>query len=189
MKKVFLMGALVGGAIGAGVTYAIMVKKTVDIIREVEADRKVILDELNAMVSEVDIPKEDSQKDVVVDNKPTNVDEYKEILTDNDYSDEYEEDIGYKKDPNDALIYAVTEDEFYSENVDYESETLIYYEDTGVLTDENDEPIEEPYLEKVIGEYGIDRLDSMKVGSFIHVVNNALGTKYEILKEGSQYEE
>ena len=189
MKKVFLIGALVGGAIGTGVTYAIMVKKTVDIIREVEADRQVILDEFNEMVSEVDNDKEGPKKERVVDDIPDNVDEYKEILTDNDYSDEDEEDLGHTKDPNDTLIYEVTEDEFYSENVDFEAETLIYYADTGVLTDENKELIEEPYLEKVIGEYGLDRLKFMNIGSFVYVVNKALGAKYEILKEESQYEE
>ena len=81
-----------------------------------------------------------------------------------------------------AVPHVITPDEFGSED-DYETETLTYYAD-GVLTDEDDVPIED--VDDMVGEDSLTHFGEYEDDS-VHVRNDKRKCDYEILYDPRNY--
>ena len=80
------------------------------------------------------------------------------------------------------IPYVIPPDEF-GELDDYNTISLTYYAD-GVLTDEDDEPIDD--FEEIIGEDSLNHFGEYEEDS-VFVRNDSLRTDYEILKDVRRY--
>ena len=80
------------------------------------------------------------------------------------------------------MPYVIPPDEF-GELDDYNTISLTYYAD-GVLTDEDDEPIDD--FEEIIGEDSLSHFGEYEEDS-VFVRNDSLRTDYEILKDVRRY--
>lgn len=84
--------------------------------------------------------------------------------------------------------YVISRDSFENEYQDFHKESLVYFEDDDVLSDEKDEIIFD--REKVIG---IEALNSFGEGSddedIVYVRNLSLSIDYEVVREHQSYKE
>lgn len=84
--------------------------------------------------------------------------------------------------------YVISKDSFENEYQDFAKESLVYFEDDDVLSDDKDEIIQE--REKVIGT---EALNSFGEGSddedIVYVRNLALSIDYEVVQEHQSYKE
>ena len=85
--------------------------------------------------------------------------------------------------------YIITHDEFFAGDLDYETNTLTYFEGDDTLTNEKDEPIRE--IDKMIGEDHLVRFGhGSKDRNIVYVRNDRLETDFEVIKStGSFLEE
>lgn len=177
MIRRLLIGGVLGGVIGAGVTYFVMVKKTAEIIEEYTFEEP---DSCEKVVEE------DRRNDTEPKEKTVSINKYRDIVKDEGYRDNNVEENIEQKDSTDDSIFMVSEEEFYNDPDDLEGETLVYYEKENLLVDENDEKVEDDYVKDLVGDNGLEVIKAMRDGSFLYVINKKLGTKYEVLKEASR---
>lgn len=84
-------------------------------------------------------------------------------------------------------IYVITTEEFSEGRTDHDKLTITFYEDDGVLADENEEIIEDPY--SLIG----DALERFGEGSedaeIVYVRNERIAVDYEVVRLSKSYAE
>lgn len=184
MKINNLISFLVGGVVGAGISWIVLKKYYDDISREkIESVKSVYKKKY-----EGDEPdKEESPKDY---EKP-DLKEYAKMIQENSYSEENKEDYDNAEqvmhDFTEAIqkknIKLISPDEF-GEEENYGKETLYLYSD-GVLADENDiiTDIGQICGQDALGHFGDYEDDAL------FVRNDRYKCDYEILKDYRTYEE
>lgn len=84
--------------------------------------------------------------------------------------------------------YVISIEEFSDEMQHFEKETLLYYMEDGILSDNNDEVIED--ISKTIGD---EALNSFGMESddedIVYIRNEKMGTDYEVIRQHKSYEE
>lgn len=82
--------------------------------------------------------------------------------------------------------YLIGIDDYYNEfgDVKYEKKMLIYYEDDGVLIDENEDTIDN--LDQVIGRESLEHIGDYE-DDRIYIRNEWYGTDFEVVVEHSAY--
>lgn len=193
MKK-FLLGLVLGAAGGAGVTYLFM-KKRIDEITTWDA-----YDDLE---DEDYFDDEDDEGEILINPQPelsiaegarsqetyTRYDKmqmHKEAPMSEEQVKEKEGERLTKEAEaigNDILI--IDADEF-GMKPQFDTATLMYYTQDGVLTTEDEEIIDD--IEGTIGEECVDALDAGEADS-IFVRNGRLATEYEVIRVTATYGE
>lgn len=158
----------VGAAVGSAVTYILMKKKYDSC-------------EYEDYTPEEESTEEDQEEDPTQDETPNdsnNMVQYNKIIKSAGYSEEEKK----KEDKYMESPYVIAADEF-AEIDGFDTVTLYCYAD-GVLTDENDEVIED-----VEGTVGEDSLRTFEVDGYdsVFVRNIEKQTDYEILRDKRRY--
>lgn len=155
----------IGAAAGSAITWFALKKKYEDAankeIEEVRAYYSQKADSVQEKLEEIEKITQTEKK------------EYSDILE--DYSGTINE---RKEDSGDMAVaepYIIDQDE-YGEIEEYDTETLIYYND-GVLTDTNNIPIDD--VDAVVGLASLECIDESE-NDTLYVRNDRLKTDYEI---------
>lgn len=180
LNKVLIFVA--GAAIGSVATWKLVetkYKKIAD--EEIQSVKEVFgmmhTEEMNvepAEVEEEDIPEEQT------------IEQARAILKENDYTnysltpDEIERKMKDVEKP-----YVIPPEE-YGELYDYDTISLTYYSEDGVLADDGNEPIED--IDSVVGNDSLRRFGEYEDDS-VHVRNDTLKVDYEILLSIERYED
>lgn len=191
-KKSSLMAFMLGMAVGSVVTWK-TIKNRYE--RRIEEDRKS-LEEMYAAKRTADAKKKQEE------NPPSDPQKIAEQARDKPDISEYTRRIqgeGYlnyangenmaetKKEPprtkNVEIPYVISPDEF-GEMVGYEKISMTYFSD-GVLTDENNEPLDD--VEEIIGD-GLEHFGEYEADS-VFVRNDAKKCDYEILRDLREFSE
>lgn len=86
-----------------------------------------------------------------------------------------------------ATIYVVSLEEFSEEMAHFDKQTLTYYEDDDVLTDEGDEQISD--VDSLVGD-ALDRFgDGSEDPEVVYVRNVRLSTDFEVIRLSKSYKE
>lgn len=162
---------IAGVSLGAAVSWKLLEEKYKQITNEeIESVKEVYRKKFEANVKITDV-------EVTVKKDEPVKKEYSDLVKKLGYSDE-EVTKEVKKKP-----YVIPPEDF-GELDDYDTVSLTYYAD-GVLTDDQDEPIED--VEKLVGKdfathYGEYEDDA------VYIRNDELQTDYEILKDVRNYD-
>lgn len=184
LSKVFIFAA--GAALGSAVTWKFVETKYKKIADEEIASVKEVFgrghrEEVNPVDDAADISEEGKDEDKEkYEPSEEELDELKEKISTNgytNYSTKKEKEEDDMSEP-----YVISPDEF-SENNEYETESLTYYSD-GVLTDEYDNPIED--IERLVGSDALTHFGEYEDDS-VFVRNDDLKTDFEILKDYARY--
>lgn len=184
MKINNLISFLVGGAVGAGVSWVILKRYYDDISREkIESVKSVYKKKYEDKEPDEEEPQKDYEK--------PDLKEYAKMVQENSYSEENKEDYENAekamRDFTEAIqkknIKLISLDAF-GEEENYGKETLYLYSD-GVLADENDmiADIDQICGQDAFGHFGDYEDDAL------FVRNDRLKCDYEILKDYRTYEE
>lgn len=182
MNRVACIGMFViGAAMGAGVTWRFIKQKYERIAQEeIDSVKAVYGKSLNKAAD--DVCKTMSKFRTAVEETRRNNPEFDKLL--DDYGGK--EDKPMMDNPKDSSLnpYVISPDEF-GEDDEYETISLCYYAD-GVLTDDNDEPIEN--VDEIVGVESLTRFGEYEDDS-VFVRNKRLKTDYEILLDLRPYSE
>jgi len=171
-----IMFAVGGALIGSAGTYFYMRKKTEDVIneevnKEAAAIRKYYEEKLGLVGETVKENAEKEQPKEDLDDEPNEPD-YSKYRTetveipDEVVTQEYE-------DPDFGRVRRITEEE-YDEDFRFSKETLIYYEEDAVLTDETDYPV--LVEDTIIDEALLDFEETDRV----YIRNTEIGIDYAV---------
>lgn len=167
----------VGATIGSAVTWAIAKAKFEHLaVEEIEAVREYYRQKAETMPA-VRSVNQDTKNDTSI------LEQYRENIRNSGYESaatdkEEGKEISMEKDKP----YVISPDDF-DEMDDYETETLMYYEDD-VLTDDSGNIIND--VEKLIGKDSLSHFGEYEDDS-VFVRNDKLKTDYEILADGRNY--
>lgn len=82
--------------------------------------------------------------------------------------------------------YVISREEFFENSTDFVQSTISYFDEDGVLVDEQDQPIEDS--ENTIGEYNLSRFgQGSHDNKIVYVRNDRLQQEYEIVKSEGSY--
>lgn len=168
MNKSNIISFIFGTVVGAGVAYIVTKNKYEQILEsEIES------------VKEYYEARHEERKKVAEKQKKQDLSEYKTVLEENGYVQKEEEINKEEEEEPDMVAYTINEDQFDNENPDYDKITFNYYQNV-ILTDDNDDVIEEDKIEEIIG----DALNGFKDPScdVVYVRNDILKGDYEILR-------
>lgn len=88
---------------------------------------------------------------------------------------------------DDTVPHIITEDEYDENEYDYRRTLLKYYSEDGVLTSEDDRPVENI---RVVGDYALDNFGVFTdQGDLVFVCNPQLRAIYKVIDMGGSYEE
>lgn len=171
LSKVFIFAA--GAAVGALVSWRILqpyYKKIAD--EEIES----VIKQFSGDKSECD-ESDDREEDRDTDFEH-DISEYSDVLRGEGYASIPKgKEMDYVTKP-----YVISPEDF-GELEDYDQRTLFYYAD-GVLTDDEDNPIED--VDGVVGRGSLTHFGEYEDDS-VHVRNDRFRTDYEILRELNNY--
>lgn len=182
---------LIGGAVGAFITWKAIDKYYADLAEEEIQSVK------ERYYGEKEPTQEDSEDEKFIikhetyRNKKNDIHEYAKLLSKEQYVD-------YQKNGTESLdeedddtydIYVISPDEYgdkagTEEWTDWELEGLVYFQD-GVLCDERDNPIQE--VELTVGRDWVNKFGYYGDEDVVHVRNEGLKTDYEIVKDYRNY--
>ena len=156
---------VIGAAVGSVVTYKLIKTKYEQIAQEeIDSVKEVYSRKKSKQIIETEEP---------VDFANDDYEEYANILSEEQY---------VKKGGSDMKPKIIPPEDF-GENEDYETISLIYYEDE-VLTDDMDEPIDD--IENTVG-LGYDTHFGEYEDDTVYVVNDRLKCYYEICRDYGNY--
>lgn len=208
MNKVFIF--ILGAAVGSLATWKFVEKKyrriadeEIESVKEAFKNResKIAEDEKQAEELGVKSPSKEfyNQLKEASDKLTDDVNHYKEIITTSGYSstnmqpnttiEDYNQTDTYEEDGIEIISsdypepYTIAPEEF-GEMEDFKTESLIYYEDKVVATDD-DEIVDD--IENLIGD-ALDHFGEYEDDA-VHVRNEATKTDYEILKSEKSFSE
>ena len=182
---------LVGGAVGAFITWKAIDKYYADLAEEEIQSVK------ERYYGEKEPTQEDSEDEKFIikhetyPNKKNDIHEYAKLLSKEQYVDYQKNDTESldEEDDNTYDIYVISPDEYgdkvgTEEWTDWELEGLVYFQD-GVLCDERDNPIQE--VELTVGRDWVTKFGYYGDEDVVHVRNEGLKTDYEIVKDYRNY--
>lgn len=197
-KNIFAF--LLGAGAGAAISYYLTAAKYEQILQdEIESAKEYYRNKYGASDdvesdSGNDAEGSESSDDSIGDSKP-DLQEYAERIKREGYTDyaaisgeNPADKLGDLKEEEEQDMnepYIITEDQFNDEHDDYEKLSMSYYAN-GVLTDDYDEPVEDP--DRVVGMGALNAFGDAGVDS-VYVRNNVLKCDYEILRDQRKYEE
>lgn len=167
---IFAAGAIVGSV----VTWKIAKAKYEQIIEEVTAEEDELDDDY--VYEDEEESDENDETNAINDMRRA----YTDIARQAGYIKEEKED----KPMNASDIYVIAPDDF--DTNDYETESLNYYAD-GVLTDQYDNPIDNP--EELIGDIEPFNHFGEYEDDTVHVRNDVTKCDYEILRDTRNFKE
>lgn len=182
---------LVGGAVGAFITWKAIDKYYADLAEEEIQSVK------ERYYGEKEPTQEDSEDEKFIikhetyPNKKNDIHEYAKLLSKEQYVDYQKNDTESLDEEDDDTydIYVISPDEYgdkadTEEWTDWELEGLVYFQD-GVLCDERDNPIQE--VELTVGRDWVTKFGYYGDEDVVHVRNEGLKTDYEIVKDYRNY--
>lgn len=176
-----------GAAIGSAVTWKLVKTKYERIAQEeIDSVKAVFFGRDSDIEHESEETEEATEEaDPAIERaKKPDLSEYMALLRDADYVD-YTKTVLKKSDKDQQEVikkpYVISPDDFGE--TDYRTRTFTYYADK-VLTDEDDEPVEN--IELFIGEDSLQRFGDYEDDS-VHVRNDELRTDFEILLDMRNY--
>ena len=182
---------LVGGAVGAFITWKAIDKYYADLAEEEIQSVK------ERYYGEKEPTQEDSEDEKFIikhetyPNKTNDIHEYAKLLSKEQYVDYQKNDTESLDEEDDDTydIYVISPDEYgdkvgTEEWTDWELEGLVYFQD-GVLCDERDNPIQE--VELTVGRDWVTKFGYYGDEDVVHVRNEGLKTDYEIVKDYRNY--
>lgn len=175
-KLYFLIGLAVGATAGSLVTMKIVQQKYRDIAdAEIESVKSEFAKERKIFAEE----KETEIKAKVATEKPDIMD-YAKVLNKEGYTS-YREKSTDSKDKHDPYIINPLK---FGENEEYETVSLKYYNEEDILTDDNDELVEDPAC--IIPDDGIR--DEF-VDDVVYIRNDILKCDYEVILVLDSYDD
>lgn len=173
-KAMYVVAFALGAAIGSLVTYKLLKTKYEQMVeQETKAAKEYYSDRRPKPVE----PETTEQEDAEV------IRDYTKIIR--AYNPEYEPVVKDRKEESDVRKpYVISPDEF-GEKDGYVIFSLTYYAD-GVLTDENDEPIDD--IEGMIGKDALNSFGQYEDDS-VFVRDDKCKIDYEILRDSERYED
>lgn len=168
-----------GVAVGVAVSYKYL-KTYFEKIAQEEIDS--VYESLAPAQKESEEPTKKDVEDEIVLEKV----EYADVLTSTGYAGK---EIT-EKEVSDVKPYVISDSEFAAlDDSEYDIITLTYYSD-GILSDDRDDIIYD--IDDIIGEESLEHFDDVDENGnpvdTIYVVNDELGTAYEILRDNRAYE-
>lgn len=186
-KATGIAAFILGAAVGSGVTwyflkdkYEKLAQKEIDSVKEVFSKRASDISEKDEPQDDVeDAPEEPTDKELDSYKQFMNKVEYTDYSTNKTTEDKQEkaETITHEDNP-----YVITPEEF-GELDGYDEISLTYYSDQ-VLTDENDELVED--VDRVVGFESLNHFGEYEDDS-VYVRNDRLKCDYEILMDHRKY--
>ena len=175
LSKVFIFVA--GAAIGSVATWKLLEKRNEQIIQQEVDEFKEYWSNKESVTTSGYITTDDAESESSDSVTYTNhdKDEYEEKVSELGYTKE-EKKGGSEKMIYDTQPYVISPDEF-GELDDYDTISLTYYADK-VLTDENDEPIDD--VDDIVGLDSLETLGEYEDDS-VFVRNDRMKADYEIL--------
>lgn len=180
-KALYFASFIAGGAVGAAVTW-IFAKRKYEAIatEEIESVKKAFSKESHLVV----VHNEDEAQKIAdkAKNKPDIID-YGKKLAEEGYTN-YNKAL---KDVKETAAhdypdpYCIDPMEYGEDG--YEKQSLIYYDEDGVVADESDNVIEDP--DDIIGLENLDRFQ----GDSLYIRNERLNIDYEVLKDPGSFSE
>lgn len=130
---------------------------------------------------------EDEKVVVVEEETEVEVTPTKNIFTDNESSQEWDQDQeNSKREAHPDEPFVITDDEYNENEFDYEQISLTYFAEDDVLVDQHEKPIEE--IDKIVGEGNLLRFGhGSKDNRIVYVRNNHLSYDFEVIKKDSSY--
>lgn len=175
-KLYFLAGLVVGAAAGSVVSWRLLKKRYSELAdREIESVKEEFAKERKIFVEE----KETEIKAKVATDKPDIMD-YAKVVSKEGYTKYRKPEESTAKEDEPYIISP----ELFGELDDYECVTVKYYIEDGILTDDNDEMVDDP--SHIIPVEGLDREDSLDV---IYTRNDILKVDYEIIVTLDSYDD
>lgn len=181
MNKTFsyILTFSTGVAIGVAASWKIL-KNYYEKIAQEEIDS--VYDSLYPKTTEPEEPKNEVTAKVTVEEKKT----YAEVLTSTGYAGKEITD----EEVSDVKPKVISDSEFAAlDETEYDIITLTYYSD-GILSDDRDDIIYD--IDDIIGADSLDAFNDLDENGnpvdTIYVVNDELGTAYEILRDNRAYE-
>jgi len=175
-KLYFLVGLVVGAAAGSVVSWRLLKKRYSELAdREIESVKEEFAKERKIFVEE----KETEIKAKVATDKPDIMD-YAKVVSKEGYTNYRKPEESTTKEDEPYIISP----ELFGELDDYECVTVKYYVEDGILTDDNDEMVDDP--SHIIPVEGLDREDSLDV---IYTRNDILKVDYEIIITLDSYDD
>ena len=171
----FVMGAVAGGATAwyyAKKKYEEIAQEEIDSVKKVFSKREK--KEESKMVAEENTNQNSKKK--------PDISKYAGVINKEGYDKSSNGDEEKEQDTDKPYVIAP---EFFDENEDYDCASLIYYAD-GVLTDDNDEPVED--VEGTIGVESLNHFGEYEDDS-VFVRNDRLKCDFEILLDKGKYSE
>ena len=99
--------------------------------------------------------------------------------------------IGYDRDALRAAHkpYLISHDEFHNTETEWDKQSIVYYEEDDVLTDEGDRPVDD--IEYLIGEKHLDFFGLRSGGdkNQVFIRNPQISTDYEVTRNAGSYTE
>ena len=181
---------LVGGAVGAFITWKAIDKYYADLAEEeIQSVKERYYGEEKNSYQEESNDKEHKREQYP--NKTNDIHEYAKLLSKEQYVDYQKNDTESLDEEDDDTydIYVISPDEYgdkvgTEEWTDWELEGLVYFQD-GVLCDERDNPIQE--VELTVGRDWVTKFGYYGYEDVVHVRNEGLKTDYEIVKDYRNY--
>lgn len=178
-----IISFVAGGAVGVTATMIFLKKKYEAITEEeIESVKKAFSKESHIVVVHSD---EEAQKVAEKAKHKPDIFDYGKKLADEGYTN-YGKALKEVKDTADNDYpdpYRIEPTE-YGEGPEYDKQSLIFYEEDGVVADETDVIVDDP--DSVIGLENLDHFDSSDV---IYIRNERLEIDYEVLKDPGSFAE
>ena len=175
-KLYFLAGLVVGAAAGSVVSWRLLKKRYSELAdREIESVKEEFAKERKIFVEE----KETEIKAKVATDKPDIMD-YAKVVSKEGYTNYRKPEESTAKEDEPYIISP----ELFGELDDYACVTVKYYVEDGILTDDNDEMVDDP--SHIIPIEGLDRGYSLDV---IYTRNDILKVDYEIIITLDSYDD
>lgn len=176
LSKIIIFAA--GAAIGSAVTWKVVKDKYERLNKEdAQAVRDFYSNKQKETLDDAELDEEDSEED---NSEPTEREAYTEFVRKTGYGNLSDEKIKEEEDEDVSEPYVISPSE-YGE-LDYEQESLWYYEGDGVVTTYFGELLSEEQVAEMVGSDFADHYGEYEEDS-VHVRNDNLKTDFEILRD------
>lgn len=181
----YILAFTAGAAVGVAASYKLL-KKHFERITQEEIDSFYATVSPDKKADKTEEQKLEEREEV----KKANLEarqEYSDILSSTGYAGK---EVTEKEVADVTKPYVITDAEFAAlDETEYDILTLTYYAD-GILSDDADDIIYD--IDDIVGEDSLSHFDDIddngKTVDTIYVINDELGTAYEILRDNREYE-
>jgi hypothetical protein len=173
-----------GAAIGSLVAWKLLKKKYEQLAQDEIDSVKEVFSRLESQVTDDTANTGDTEEVEENTSDSPNLSSYSEVITDNGYTNYSNLNGREKEETQDSMDrpYVIDPDHF-GEFIDYDTVSLTYYSD-GILTDEDDEIIED--VDDIVGIESLTHFGEYEDDS-VFVRNDRRECDYEILRDNRKY--